>query len=113
MPVLVEKIFLLETEPGAGVIKNRGARVGRVRGLLVGHEHLAHDERAVLLGGIGIDGHGLEHAIRGAAFGLAGRAAVEVPPRKLFEFWKFSKFLEGGLAAQVGDGFVTVEPEVF
>src|ERR1039458_1946411 len=87
--VLVEKIFLLETEPGAGVIRNRGAGVARMRGLLVGHEHLAHDERAVLLGGVGIDGHGLEHAIGGLALGLARRAAVEVPPGKLFEFWEF------------------------
>ncbi len=46
--VLVEEVFLLEAEPGAGVVENGGALVGRVRRLAIGHHDFAHHQRAVV-----------------------------------------------------------------
>jgi len=53
LAVLVEEVFLLETEPGAWIVQDRSAGVGWVR-RAVGHHDLAHHQCAVLSGGVGI-----------------------------------------------------------
>ena len=110
--VLVEEVFLLEAEPGVRIVRDGGAGIRRMR-LAIGQQHFAHDERTIGLGGIGINGDGLEHAVRAMAFGLAGRAAVEAPEREFFELREGVKFLDLRLAAEVGNGLVAVEPDIF
>ena len=110
--VLVEEVLLLETEPGVGIVENGGAGVGRMR-LAVREEDLAHDEESVLAGRIRIAGDGLEEAIGALAFGLTGGAAVESPHREILQCGEFCEFLDLGLASEVGNGLVSVEPDVF
>jgi hypothetical protein len=50
--VLGEEIFLLEAEPGARIVEDGGAGVGRVRGDAVGHHDLAHHQHAVDAGAV-------------------------------------------------------------
>ena len=70
--VFVEKIFLFKPEPGARIIQNGRASVTWVRGFAIGHHNLAHDEGAILPGGIGVNGDGFEHAIGIMSFRLPG-----------------------------------------
>jgi len=44
---------------------------------------------------------------------LPRRTAIEAPHRKFFELGKSLEFLDLSFAAEVGDGFITVEPDVF
>src|SRR5204863_5821979 len=111
--VFPKEIFLFKTEPGAGVVKNRRARVAWVRSLHVGHVNFAHDQCAVLARGIRVDRDGLQHAVRAFTFGLASRAAVEAPPGEFFQLRKLRKFFDLSFATEVRNGFVTIEPDVF
>ena len=77
--VLVEEVFLLEAEPGAGIVEDGGALVGRVRGDAVRHHDFAHHQRAVGARAVRIDRDRLQHAIRAAAFRLHGRASRRNP----------------------------------
>ena len=56
-----------------------------MRGLAVGHHDLAHHQRAIGAGAVGIDRDRLEHAIGIMALGLQGRASVEAPQRELLQ----------------------------
>ena len=96
-----------------GVVKNARAGIARMRLIAAGQQHFAHHERAVLLGGVGINRDGFEDAVRAFALGLARGAAVKGPHREFFEFWEFREFLDLSFAADVGDGFVAIQPEVF
>ena len=109
----VQEVFLLEAKPGARVIENGRTGVRGVRGHAIGHHHFAHHQRTVLAGAVGIDGHRLQHAVRAAALGLTGGAAVEIPERQLLELREALEFLDLGFAAEVGDWLVTIEPDVF
>ena len=108
----VEEVLLLEAEPGAWIVRNRRAGVAGVR-RQVGQQDLAHDERAIGPGRIGVDGDRLQHAVRAAAFGLARRAAVEAPQSQLVERRKALELFDLCLAAEVRDGLVAVQPDVF
>jgi len=102
--VLVEKIFLLETKPGAGVIRNRARAVARMRGLLVGHEHLAHDECAVFLGGVGIELPRVLSMQSESCPRPGASAAIEVPPGSSFEFGNFENSLRVVLPRRLATG---------
>ena len=102
--VLVEEIFLLEAEPGAGIVEDGGALVGGVRGLAVRHHHFAHHQRAVGARGVRIDRDRLQHAIGAVAFGLHGGAAVEAPERKLVQRREASNSLICVLPRRLGTG---------
>ena len=110
--VLEEEVLLLEAEPGARIIRDGGAGVRGVgdAGVEVG---LAHHEHAVLAGGVREDRDGLQHDIGALALGLAGRAAVEAPVGKFGQLREALEFLDLGLAAEVGQRGVAVEPDVF
>src|SRR5581483_11916765 len=108
--IIVKEVFLLETEPGVRVIMNGGAGVRWMR-LAIGPHDLAHDEGAVGLGGMGVNGDGLQDAIRAVALGLPGGAAVKSPEREFGELREARVFLDLSFAAEVGDGLVTVQPD--
>ncbi len=110
--VLVEEIFLLEAEPGAGVVENGGALVGRMRGLAVGHHDFAHHEDAIGARPVREDGDRLQHAIGAVAFGLLGGRTIEAPERKLLERRERREFLDLGFAAQIRSRRISVEPDV-
>ena len=113
LAVFVEEIFLFETEPSAGVVENGRAAVARMRRLAIGHHDFAHDEHTVLAGGVRKNRHRFEHAIRRAAFRLTRRAAVKTPHRKFRELGKSFEFLDLRFAAKIGNGRITVQPDVF
>ena len=110
--VLVEEVFLLETEPCIFVVEDGCAAVRRMRGDAIGHHDFAHDECTIGAGRVGIDRDGLQHAIRRVAFGLLRGRAIKAPKRQLLECGEFVEFLDLGLAAQVGDRLVSVQPDV-
>ena len=110
--VLVEEILLLEAEPGALVVEDGRALVRRMRRHAVRHHDLAQHEHAVLALAVGKDADRLQHAVRAAAFGLHGRAAVEAPQRQLLQRRKRVVFLDLRLAAEIGHRGVAVEPDV-
>src|SRR4051794_25345952 len=110
--VAVEEVLLLEAEPGAGVIRDRRAAVRRMR-RPVREQHLAHDEHAVRAGGVLEERDRLQQAVRARALGLLRRAPVEVPDGEVLERRRDRERLDLRLAAQVRDGVVAVEPDVF
>ena len=110
--VLIKEIFLLETEPRARVVKNGGAGVGDVRRAVCVVD-FAHHQDTILASGVEIHGDGLQHAIGAAAGRLLSGATVKAPERELFELRKAGEFLHLSLAAETGNGLVTVEPDVF
>jgi len=110
--VLVEEVFLLEAEPGAGIVENGRAGIRGMR-RAVGVHDFAKNDRAVFLGRVGIDADGLEHAVRAVALGLPGGAAVEAPFRDVIKSREAVEILHEGLAAEVRDGLIAVEPNVF
>ena len=110
--VLVEEVFLLEAEPGAGIVEDGGALVGRVRGLAIGHHDFAHHQHAVGAGAVREHRDRLQHAIGAVAFGLLGGGAIEAPERKLLERRERREFLDLSFAAQVRSRRISVEPDV-
>ena len=110
--ILIQEVFLLETEPGVRIVENGGAGIGDV-GRAVGVVNLAHDEDAVLTGGVRIERDRLQYAVGTAAGGLLGRASVKAPQGQLLELGEAGEFLDLGLAAKIRDRRVTIEPDVF
>ena len=109
---MIKEILLLEAEPGIGIIQNGGAVIGWV-GCAVGIINFAHDERAIFAGAVRVDGHRHEHAIGAAAGGLLSGAAVEAPVGEFGQLREALEFLDLGLAVEVGQRGVAVEPDVF
>lgn len=109
----MEEVFLFESNPESVVFRNGGAGIAGVGSTVRKHD-FTHYEEAVLAGTVGVERHGLEHAIRAAAVCLLGGAAIETPHGAIFER-EFTgiAFNNLGFAAKVGDRCVTVEPEVF
>jgi hypothetical protein len=110
--VLIQEILLLKPEPGVRIVDDRRAAVARVRGA-VRQQNLAHHECAIFLRRIRVNGDWLQETVRAVALGLAGRAAVEAPHRELVEIGKVFELFDLGFAAEVRDGLVAVEPDVF
>ncbi len=112
LAVLVKEVFLLEAEPGIGIIENGGAGVGGM-GCEVGEEYFAKNDHAVLYGGVGVTGDGFEDAIGVMSFGLLGGTAVEAPIREFFERGEGIELFDERFSAEVRDGGVAIEPNVF
>ena len=110
--ILIEEIFLLEAEPSAGIVEDGSTGVGGVRSHAIGHHDLAHDQRAIEAGGVGVDRHWLENAVRAAAFGLLGGTTVKAPVGKLIESGELLKCFDLSFATKVSDGGVAVEPDI-
>ena len=110
--VLVEEIFLLKSKPGTCVVKDGGAVIGDVRSAVSIH-NFTHDQHAVLASAVRIHGHGLEHAVGTASWGLLRGTAVEAPEGKFFKRREAAVFFDLSFAAQIRHRSVTVEPEVF
>src|SRR5690606_34431421 len=92
--VLIKEVLLLEAEPGAGIVEDGGALVGSVRRDAVRHHDLAHDEHAVLAGGIRVVSYWLENTVGAVALGMHGGAAVETPERKILQIGKVAVLLD-------------------
>src|ERR1700716_2322003 len=75
--------------------------------------HFAHDNKSVLFRAIGVGCNGLQNAIRSMTFSLLRGTTVKPPFRKLFQCRKAIELFDESLAADVGNGLVTVEPDVF
>ena len=110
--ILIKEILLFEAEPCIRVIEDRCPRVARVRGA-IRKEDFAHHKNTVCLCGIRVAGNGLENAVRAFAFGLPGRAAVKSPEGELFQRGKGVKIFDLSFSAQVGNGLIAVQPDVF
>jgi hypothetical protein len=110
--VFIEEVFLLEAEPGAGVVEDGSALVRLVRRAVRIH-HFAHHENAVGATAVRIDRDGFQDAIGVVAFSLLSRRAIETPQRQLFERRKRVEVFQLRLAAQVRRRLVTVKPNVF
>ena len=83
-------------------------------GVPSGSEHLAHDERAVLPGRVGEDRDRLQHAVRVAALRPAASSCRRSPRRGAPRApGSVVELLDLRLAAEVRDGLVAVEPDVF
>lgn len=82
-------------------------------GFPVRHHDLAHDEGPVGLGSVREDRHRFQHAVRAMPFCLPGGTSVKSPHGQFFQFGKVVKLLDLSLAAQIRDGFIPVEPNVF
>src|ERR1017187_6346155 len=59
------------------------------------------------------DGDRFQHAVGTMSFRLSGRTPVKTPHREFFEIRKGIEFLDLGFAAKVGNGLITIEPDVF
>jgi hypothetical protein len=110
--VLVQEIFLLEAEPGAFVVENGRPLVRGMRRDAIRHHDFAQHQHAVRARGVREDADRFEDAVGAVALGLLGRASVEAPKRKLFQRREAVIRLDLCLAAQVGRGRVSVEPNV-
>ncbi len=111
--VLVEEIFLLETDPETWIFFDRCTCIGYVR-CAVWIQNIAHNEEAIVAGSVWIKSDWAEKAIRAAAFSLLCGAAVESP------FWAIAEckciniaINDFRFAAKVWDWLIAVEPEVF
>src|SRR5208337_1246038 len=67
----------------------------------------------VLAAGVGVKSNRLENAIGFVAGSLHGGAAIKSPQRQVGQGGRFVEFLDVGFAAEFGDGFLSVEPDVF
>ncbi len=110
--ILIEEVLLLEAEPRIGVIEDGGTCIGGMRST-IGKQHFIHDKDTVRVGGVGIDGDRLEDAIGAVTLSLPGGGAIEAPIGQIVNLREGNEFLDEGLTAQIGDGLIAVQPDIF
>ena len=77
-PALIEKIFLLKTNPQIRVVLDGSARVGGMRSA-IGVQDFAKNDISVLAACVRIQSHRFQHAVRAFTLGLHGGTAVKTP----------------------------------
>ena len=110
--ILIEEVFLLKAEPKIRIVGCGSAHVGRVRRAIRKHDFAEHDE-GVFAAGIGVECNRLENAIGLVARSLHGGTAVKSPQGQIGQSGRLVEFLDIGFAAELRDGFLSVEPDVF
>ena len=111
-PILIEEIFLLKTDPQVGIVLDRGAHVGGMRGAIGVHD-FAQDDISVLAAGIRIQSHGLQNAVGAFALRLHGGTAVKTPKGQIRKRRRLLKRLDRSFAAQLRNGLFAVKPDIF
>ena len=112
-PVLHQEIFLLESDPETGVVRNGGSCIRGVC-LAAREHHLTHYEKAVKPGGVRVESDWLQDTVGITTVSLQSRAAVKSPLGAVSEGQILRvAFEDFGFAAQICNGLVTVKPEVF
>jgi hypothetical protein len=79
----------------------------------VGSINFAHDEHAIFASAVWIESDWLQNAVGTAARSLLSGGTVKAPIWEFFELREAGEVLELSLAAEVADGLIAVEPDVF
>jgi hypothetical protein len=112
LPILIEEIFLLKTNPEVRVVLDGGASVGGMCCAIREHD-FAQDDIGVLAARIRIQSNGFQYAIRAFAFGLHGGASVKTPQGQIRQGGRMVERLDRGLATQLRNRRFAVKPNIF